>query len=253
MTQRFSHFLREEIVSAQRGTRTPILGLRQIKTPDTFVDVVTLSKSEYEIRLYHVADIAIHRAETKEGFKRVKGVFEPKPVALYRVSGQPFAVCNLKNPNPPNTDRIRITSIRDGVTRTENIYHDPTNDTWTDANDDGQIIVEKTSVINPQDPCERTEVRVQNENGIIVRRRTRVFRGFSWAQELISESEEERGQTKTTTYTYYENPRQPGYMNVQTKTLPDGSWETYDYPADARGSIHQRVIASGGVRAIKPQ
>jgi len=91
-------------------------------------------------------------------------------------------------------------------------------------------------------------VRVENENGVQVRRRTRVFRGFAWAQELVSESEEERGEIKTTTYTYYQNPREPGYMSVQTKTFPDGSWETYDYPSDARGNVHQRVIASGGSR-----
>jgi hypothetical protein len=177
----------------------------------------------------------------------------PEPAALYEVSGKPFAIWNFKNPNPPATDRLRVNFIRDGVRRIDEFYHDLANDSWAHMNSDGQIVSEKTSVINPADPCERTEVLVKKDNGILVSRRTRVFRGFPWGQELVSEGEEERGYIRTTTYTYYQNPIESyRYAHVETITFPDGSWETYDYPTDARGFVHQTVIASGGSRAIKP-
>jgi hypothetical protein len=108
-------------------------------------------------------------------------------------------------------------------------------------------IFQTASKISPADPCERTEILVEKDHDLIVSRRTRVFRGFAWGQEIIKEVKEANGEMNMTTYTYYQNPAEKNkYRQVQTVIHPDGSWETFDYDRkDFFSPLVKRVVARG--------
>ena len=73
-------------------------------------------------------------------------------------------------------------------------------------NNEDKVVSLKTSEINSDDPGERTEILVKRDHDVVVYRRTRVFRGFAWGQEIVKEIEEENGEVKTTSYTFYQDP-----------------------------------------------
>ena len=83
------------------------------------------------------------------------------------------------------------------------------------------------------------------------------FRGFAWGQEIVKQVEEEKGEAKTTAYTFYQDPAEKDrYSRVESVTNPDGSWEKYDYDYDQKGffgRLMQRVVASGAAGTSKSQ
>lgn len=210
--------------------------LRQIKTPEVFVDVVTLSEWEFDIRFY--------RPESAGPIKN----------GVHTVIGIPFVTWKVKNPDPPSTNRIQVIKNEYSVSETTEAAYDAATDSWTMTNDKGEVTGSRTSTINPEDPCERTEVCMQLEAGSCLCKTTKVYRGFPWGQEIVRITEESNGKSETTTYAYYQNPaEQDRYRQVQTITFPDGSWEKYDYhQKDRFSSLEKRVIATGGPES-KPQ
>src|SRR6185369_5559246 len=71
--------------------------IKQVKGPDGFMDIVVLNEWEYEIRFYHPDQVRSKR----NGF--------------YRAVGEPFSVSLIRNPNPPKTDSIEITTTKAGT------------------------------------------------------------------------------------------------------------------------------------------
>ena len=57
--------------------------IKQVRVPQGFVDIVVLTEWEYEIRFYSPEQVGAKR----KGF--------------YTVSGEPFSVSRIRNPNPP--------------------------------------------------------------------------------------------------------------------------------------------------------
>jgi hypothetical protein len=213
--------------------------LRQVKTPETFVDIVTLSNWEFEARFYY------------------SGNAGPIVNGLHTVVGVPFVIWRVKNPNPPATNRIQIIKVENGFADKSEFIYDAAADHWSMINNEGETTSFKTSEINPEDPCERTEILVEQKSGSCLCKRTRVYRGFAWGQEIVKETQESDGESRTTTYAYYTNPaEQDRYRHLQTITFPDGSWETYDYKYELKGlfgSLIKNVVASGGRGDTKPR
>jgi hypothetical protein len=234
-----------EIIFVPSGNSSTPYTMRQLKSPENFIDIVTLSRWEYEIRFYHSEESVVSLSKTENGLKFIPGVGRPEPVGLYHVIGEPFVIWRFRNPNPPATDRLQISKIKNGVAETSEYQYEATTDTWTFSTNEGNVVSVKTSQVDSSDPCQRTEVLVKKDRGVVVYRRSRVFRGFAWGQEIIKQVEEQNGEVKTTAYTFYQDPaEQNRYGRVESVTNPDGSWEKYDYDQKG-GYIVSRVIASG--------
>jgi hypothetical protein len=91
--------------------------MRQLKSLETFIDIVPLNQWGYEIRFYHSEESVVTRSklEKSEGLRFIVGVGLPERVGLYNVIGEPFVIWRFRNPNPPSTDRLQISKIKDGV------------------------------------------------------------------------------------------------------------------------------------------
>ena len=246
-----------EVIYVPSGNANTPYTMRQLKSAETFIDIVPLNRWEYEIRFYHSEESVLSKLEKSEGLKFIRGVGLPEPASLYNVIGEPFVIWRFRNPNPPATDRLQISKIKNGVAETNEYLYVAATDTWTMTNNEGQVVYLKTSEINRSDPCERTEILAKKNRGLVVYRRTRVFRGFAWGQEIVKQVEEENGEAKTTAYTFYQDAAEKDrYSRVESVTNPDGSWEKYDYDYDQKGffgRLMKRVVASGAPGTSKPQ
>ena len=246
-----------EVIFVPSGNASTPYTMRQLKSPETFIDIVRLSRWEYEIRFYHPEESVVSQAKPEKGeaVRFIPGVNRPQSVGLYHVIGEPFAIWRFRNPNPPAMDTLQVSQIKNGVADTSEYHYVAATDTWSMSNNAGEVVSMKTSEVNSSDPCQRTEVLVKKDRGLVIYKRTRVFRGFAWGQEIVKQVDEQNGEAKTTAYTYYQDPAEENrYRRVESVTNPDGSWEKYDYdPQKSSGSIVQRVIASGVLGKSKPE
>ena len=248
-----------EVIFVPSGNAFTPYTMRQLKSPETFIDIVPLNRWEYDIRFYHSEESVVTRSQLEkgEGLKFIPGVSPSVPVSLYNVTGEPFAIWRFRNPNPPATDRLQINKIKNGVAETSEYVYVAATDTWTMTNNEGQVVYLKTSEINISDPCQRTEILEKKDRGLVIHRRTRVFRGFAWGQEIVKQVDEENGEAKTTAYTFYQDPEEKdSYSRVESVTNPDGSWEKYDYQYDQKGffgRLMKVVVATGAPGTSKPQ
>lgn len=237
-----------DVIFTPSGNVSTPFTLRQIRSPEGFIDIVPLNRWEYEIRFYHSGESVVSRSklENGESLKLLRGVSQPQRVSLYNVTGEPFAIWRFRNPNPPAMDTLQITRINKGVAETTEFHYVSATDTWTMTNNEEKVVALKTSEINSDDPCERTEILVKRDHDVVIYKRTRVFRGFAWGQEIVKEIEEENGEVKTTSYTFYQDPAERNrYRQVESVTNPDGSWERYDYEQkDSFSPVIRRIVAS---------
>ena len=214
-----------ELIFVPSGNAFTPYTMRQLKSPETFIDIVPLDRWEYEIRFYHPEESVVTRSklEKGEGLKFIPSVSPPEPVSLYNVTGEPSVIWRFRNPNPPATDRLQISKIKNGVAETSEYHYVAATDTWTMTNNEGQVVYLKTSEINSSDPCQRTEILVKKDRGLIIYRRTRIFRGFAWGQEIVKQVDEENGEAKTAAYTFYQNPvEKDRYSRVESHKNPGG-------------------------------
>jgi hypothetical protein len=243
-----------EVLYVPSGNAITPYTMRQLKSPETFIDIVPLNRWGYEIRFYHAEESVVTRSkvEKSEGLRFIVGVGLPERVNLYNVIGEPFVIWRFRNPNPPATDRLQVSKIKDGVADSSEYVYVAATDTWTMTNNEGQVVYLKTSEIDSSDPCQRTEILAKKNRGLVTYTRTRVFRGFAWGQEIVKQVEEENGRAKTTAYTFHQDPAESdNYSRVESVTNPDGSWEKYVYEQKG-SSLVKRVVASGGPGTTKP-
>ncbi|MGB7924487.1 MAG: hypothetical protein WCF57_14695, partial [Pyrinomonadaceae bacterium] len=187
--------------------------VRQVKTPQTFVDVVTISDSEYDLRFYPPESVGA------------------KAGGLYTLTGQPFVTWKIKNPQPGTTNAMSISEIEGGSTESEEIAWDSSIQSWVLSQGAGLSAQTRSSVTSPTDPDQRTETVIRkNETGQISSKSLKTYRQFPWGEELIQEVADPDGAALTTSYQFYENPSEvERYRKMQSVSYPDGSWEKYDY------------------------
>ena len=192
--------------------------LRQIKAPQTFVDVVTINSSEYDIRYYRPADVG------------------PKVNGVYTLTGQPYLTWKIKNPEPATTTKLLISKIEGSVTTEQSEYTwDPSIDSWTLKTGwsagTGTYARSETKTISYPTDSSRTETFVVKEaNGQVVSKIAKTYMTFPWGESLVQEVVDPDAAALTTTYSYYETPSEDHrYRKIKTIIFPDGSWEKYDY------------------------
>lgn len=192
------------------GTFVPpytVRPLRQLKVPESLVDIIVITQWEYELRFYHPQDIG------------------PKLNGLYTMSNSPFVVYRFKNPNPPAINRLQISKIKSGREDTSEYFYNDEQDTWL-LKENGREVSSKQSIINPQDPCERIETRIDKREGKVIKT-IKVFRGFPWGQELVKQINDPDNQALTTTYAYDDDPKSSHYNHVKSIIHPDGTVERW--------------------------
>ena len=186
--------------------------IKQVKGPDGFMDIVVLNEWEYEVRFYHPDQVRSKR----NGF--------------YRVAGEPFSVTLIRNPNPPKTDTIEITTTKDGRAEKSEWKYEEASDTWLFFLD-GVETTRKLSEINATDPCERIETRFDLEAGSWVKT-IKIFKGFPWGQEIVQMIEDADRQARVTRYKYFDDPNGPHYTFLKTTIHPDGRVERHNRNPD---------------------
>lgn len=186
--------------------------LRQVKVPETLLDIIVSSPWEYELRFYHPDQV---------GAKRGK---------LYELVGEPYAVYRFRNPNPPSANRLEITMIQHGKEDKSEYFYDPKLDFWS-LTTNGQEVVRKRSEVNPGNPCELIETRLVTADSKVVKT-VRIFKGFPWGQEIVKKIEDPEGEAKTTTFQYFEDRNGPHYSFLKTTIHPDGHVEQHNQQPD---------------------
>lgn len=186
--------------------------MRQIRAPETFVDIVVFNEWEYEIRFYRLDQVG------------------PKRNGFYTVSGEPFSVTNVRNPNPPNTNSLEITFTKDGNVKKGLYKYDEESDTWLFFMN-GVETSRKLSEVKANNPCERIETLFDLEDGRWLKT-VKIYKGFPWGQELVKKIEDPDGQARTTTYKYFDDPKGPHYTFLKTTIHPDGTVERHNRHPD---------------------
>lgn len=184
--------------------------IKQVKGPEAFMDIVVLNEWEYEIRIYRPNQVRSKR----NGF--------------YGVAGEPFSLTLVRNPNPPNTDTIEITTTKDGIAEKSEWKYDKASDTWLFFLN-GVETTRKLSEISATDPCERIETRFDLEAGRWLKT-IKTFKGFPWGQEIVQKIEDADGEARVTKYKYFDNPNDPHYTFLKTTIHPDGKIERHNRP-----------------------
>ena len=212
----------ELILDTSRPSRkisdgTPLGGymtrpLRQVRVPETMLDIIVISKWEYELRFYHPDQIGAKRGN------------------LYELVGEPYVVYRFRNPNPPSENRLEITTIKDGTEDKSEYFHDAQLDFWS-LTKNGQEVARKTSMVKPQNPCERIETRFETE-GPNVLKTLRIYKAFPWGQEIFKVIEDPDGEARTTIYKYFEDRNGPHYTFLKTTIHPNGEVEHHNQQPD---------------------
>jgi hypothetical protein len=187
--------------------------MRQIKTPTGLVDVVVLSRWEYDLRFYGAEDVG------------------PKENGLYTFTGHPQVVLKFKNPEPPSLNRLQFIRTKDGLDDVTEFAYDEAEDKWVMSRN-GSWVALKSSFVNPDNPCERTETRLDRGEGGQVTKTVKIFRAFPWGQEVVKVVEDPDGQALMTTFAYFEEKKGPHYTFLKSITHPDGTVELHNQQPD---------------------
>ena len=186
--------------------------MRQIKLPAALIDVVVLSRWEYDLRFYHAKDVG------------------PKEDGLYTLTGLPDAVWKFKNPEPPSLNRLQLIRTKDGSDDVTEFAYDEAEDKWV-MSKNGSWATIKSSAVNPDDPCERVETRLDREGGEVAKT-VKIFRAFPWGQEVVKVIEDPDGKASVTTFAYFEDKKGPHYGFLKRITHPDGTVELQNEQPD---------------------
>jgi RHS repeat-associated protein len=196
------------------GALNPDYSFRQVKSPQTLADIVSINSEQYEIRFYRNADV---------GPKDQNG--------LYTFSNQPFVTWRINNPHPGFVDQLQISKIQNGVTQSNLYTWNAGTNVWSLATGAGERTETKATVIDPTTGDKTETFTVTNAGGQVVSKVARTYHEFTWfKQELIREVVDPGGAALTTTFVYYQVSTEVGrFARVKSVTNPDGSWEQYDY------------------------
>lgn len=186
--------------------------MRQVKMPDGLMDVVVLSQWEYDLRFYEAKDVG------------------PKENGLYILTGIPKAIWKFRNPEPPSLNRFQIIKTKDDRDDMTEFTYDEAEDKWVMFRN-GSWVTIKSSVVNPENPCERIETRLDREDGEVTKT-LKIFRAFPWGQDIVKVIEDPDGRALVTTFAYFEDKKGPHYRFLKSITYPDGTIELQNEQPD---------------------
>ncbi len=179
--------------------------LRQVKAPQVFADIVTLSASSYEIRFHAPANV---------------GAADPV-TGVYSLSGTPFAVYKVEDPTPLTPGLgLRITETRGSLTKITAYTRDASTGALTLTTGNGlrrETMQETTGATTRS-----TITTVLNPDDTVALKVARTYQTFPGGrEEMTTETFDPDGAALTTTWTYDASGRLISVLH------PDGSWEKY--------------------------
>ena len=212
-------------------TNMPVI--RQIKAPQAFVDIPSNTTNSFELRFYPLSHVSTNT-------NSVTGYYDI-------LTNSPFVLWRFSNPDqdPSITKRLRITEARPGITYTNDIEYNSTNQTWSLIRGAGPEQYRETRGIYVQYIYETNELEgtvVTNVNRFETNKVTdgasklayeavENYELFSWGWELISVVVDPATNVLTTTFAYHHptNSAPADARKLASINYPDGSWENRSY------------------------
>jgi RHS repeat-associated protein len=189
--------------------------LRQLRAPDTLVDIVVINDSQYEIRYYRLGDV----------LEKVDG--------LYPIAGtaQPVVIWRIENPvaGNPNSGQVLLSEIRDGVVVGSSNFNIAGN-TSTHTRGGGKAIESRVTTYDPTSGDRSVVVTLKDDANVVARSTKESYHNYSWGEELIGQIEDFGGTARTSSYAYFDDVTQPAsHRRISQIQRPDGSWARYEY------------------------
>jgi RHS repeat-associated protein len=209
--------------------RTLDNSLRQIKAPQTFVDIYVINEWEYDIRFYHPSNVGA----------KVEG--------RYSVIGQPLVTYKIKNPNPPNLERFQVSKIENDRVETTEIKRDGTTSGWSLTEGNNERIETVTNTFNQTTNTRTQTTVVKNSAGQIASTITRKYKTYQWGEELTDESIGSGSNAiLTTRYSYFTDSTDTvRYRKLYSIMYPDQSWKRFDYDEHGNRILEVSTWKSG--------
>jgi len=197
--------------------------LRQVKAWQSFVDIVSTQATKTELKFYHSNQLLSTN-------KNASGYYT-------NLSGSPFVVWTVLNPEPTTTNKLYIIEARNGLSSTNSLVFNPasTSETWTlQYGTNNEQRVETRGVTFTYSPTltnriETVAIRYASSNSPAYKC-TETYSLFNWGWELTQTSLDPDNNNLLTTYDYYTDLGDPlNYGKPSVFRYPDGYWETRLY------------------------
>ncbi len=213
------------VIGMARGVRSHHYKgtLRQIRSPQSAVEVVALDEFRYEMRFYHpdqVADISTNET-----------VDPPE--------ADPFVVWRIENPDASTNvyNRLHITQIVGSTSnRTEFIWSETNGWSYVQG---GGLVTHTLAVewLEPEVHKRSREIRKDGSNRIALDRIHEVY-WFPFGKRVIRNVDDPDGANLETVWTYYTNSAHAGrFGKLARMDRPDGSWQALDYDSLGRKTL----------------
>ncbi len=205
-------------------------GLRQVISPDSFVDISVIDDYGFTISFYKPDDMG----------DLVNGYYEVLSGAT------PHVIWKVENPDGSQgpCDRLRIVEERGGSVISSSEYaFNGVDNKWSFSDGNGlQVTTQQEEIVSGN----RVETQtVKDESGVIASRVKTTYKDIVCAsgsrEEVIETVEDPDGFALTTTTTWYEDPSVVGSCGkIESQVYPDGSWVKYEYDGLGRIAVEIR-------------
>lgn len=188
--------------------------LRQIKAPETFVDIVTLTSSSYEIRFYLPSQVGT-----------ISG-------GLYPVTGSPFVTYLVDNPGSGSS--VRFTEVRGSLQKVTTYTYDSGTGTMEMSTGNGLRVEAFQKTVAGTAITETRTIKDAANQTVSVVRETKT--AFAFGANVTQRTLDPTGANLSTNYTYYTDAVNDGGAYGQQKLVTDpyGRWTRYTYDAQGR-------------------
>ena len=206
-----------DVVTSSNGV------LRQVKAPQRFADIVANATGPgYTVNFYAPSQVS---AGTN---------------GQYQVSGSPYCIWTVEQPNTNSVDRVRITKRDAGQTLVYDCSYTDYTKCWVVNMGNGLKQESKSAVWDYAHVIEMDTQEVQGSGTPQSHKTVTYLQAFAWGEGVVTNIVDPNGAALTTITTYYNNSSAGGrYGQAATQVNPDGSWVTYDY--DNQGRLAQEA------------
>ena len=197
--------------------------LRQVRAYQAFVDILAQTNQTL-LNFYHTSQVATN--------KNASGIYT-------NITGSPFVVWTLQNPEPATTNKLYIIETRNGASSTNSLVFNPasTTETWTLRYGTGtEERVETRGVTFTYSPVtnrfETVAIRYASSNSPAYKC-LETYTLFGWGWELTQSSLDPDNSNLITTFSYNTNTGDlVTYGRPAVFRYPDGYWEKRLYDHD---------------------
>jgi YD repeat-containing protein len=204
--------------------------LRQVRAYQAFVDILAQT-NQTALNFYHTSQVATN--------KDANGIYTS-------ITGSPFVVWTIQNPEPSTTNKLYIIETRNGASSTNSLVFNPasTTETWTlRYGTNSEERVETRGVTFSFSPVtnrfETVAIRYASSNSPAYKcQETYTLLGWGW--ELTQTSLDPDNQNLVTTYGYNTSTSDMvTYGQPDVFRYPDGFWEKrlYDHAPYGWGAL----------------